>query len=174
MLQLYKEKSDSMENITITTTKNLVENVSNLYKYIKENNPTEEELINTFSKYDRIIIDFVDFYALSKDDVNTDNILLNLCETLNIQLIEIFKKEIKLGNLEEYLSKIDWKTKTEIYLTIYYKEELHQELYKYLKQLEEAIKKDENDDNQKDILEEWRSQKEIADRKIDALDKITK
>ena len=92
---------------------------------------------------------------------------------------EILKEDIivdKNGHLMGALgiAILAKKTKTEIYLTIYYKEELHQELYKYLKQLEEAIKKDENDDNQKDILEEWRSQKEIADRKIDALDKITK
>ena len=96
-----------MENKIIITTENLIENVSKIYKYIKENNPKEEELIKLFNKYDRIIIDFVDFYALSKDDVDIDNILLNLCETINIQLIENFKKEIQNNNLEEYLSKID-------------------------------------------------------------------
>ena len=163
-----------MENKIIITTENLIENVSKIYKYIKENNPKEEELIKLFNKYDRIIIDFVDFYALSKDDVDIDNILLNLCETINNQLIENFKKEIQNNNLEEYLSKIDWKTKVSIYVTIYFNEKHHIELYKYLKLLEESIKKDEMDENQKDIIIEYNKQKELAEKKLEELEKNNK
>lgn len=163
-----------MGNKITITSENLVENVSKIYKYIKENNPKEEELINLFSKYDRIIIDFVDFYALSKNDTEIDYILLNLCETLDIKLIEKFKKEIQNNNLEEYLSKIDWKTKVSIYTAIYFNKKLHPELYKYLNTLEISIKKDEIDDKQKDIITEYKKQKEIAGKKLEELEKNNK